>query len=517
MMPDHGLKSGGGESRFLPNTVALIVQTIVATLITLAQVKLLSNFLPQDQFGLFASLRGFSLLISTTAANGLPALLVRYVPVHETNGHRREALRLSALCVVGSLLVLGFLGVVVLALRTQLLAFTDAETFRPEFYVWFLATTLGVMLKIVIYGGLNGLRRLTLQLLVETATLLAVLVWIFLSRNNLSIILLFRILGILHVVSVAIALPIYFLLLTRIHPEPAPENRASMVSPSVGDYRSYLTWATALSIVAIAFSDVDRYLLAQVLSLEFLALFHIGARIGRLANRMLGVSNLAFQPEVSRLDAEGRGAGVLNVTQVFMKLNVALAVLAALVLAAFAKEIIVLVASTEYVAAAPLLMILAASLPLTTLAAPIAGVMKALDQVRGAFVTDVVWAIIYIGLMFPLGRAFGLIGVGVAHFLACTCQLVTAVRVCRIVPGHFVITVLVRVLTVGLVFLPVFAVDMVVERDPPRTLLKLVFVAAGCFGFHRILRASVFLTAEERRVVVGTLKRYGLRALARLL
>lgn len=35
-----------GESRFVPNTVALVVQTVAATLLTLLQIKLLSNYLP---------------------------------------------------------------------------------------------------------------------------------------------------------------------------------------------------------------------------------------------------------------------------------------------------------------------------------------------------------------------------------------------------------------------------------------------------------------------------------------
>ena len=71
------------RSRFFSNTVALIVQTVVATVVTLVQVKILSNSLSKDTFGLFVSLRGLSLLISMLAANGLPALLVRFLPAYE--------------------------------------------------------------------------------------------------------------------------------------------------------------------------------------------------------------------------------------------------------------------------------------------------------------------------------------------------------------------------------------------------------------------------------------------------
>ena len=81
-----------GASRFFSNTVALVFQTTLATLITLAQVKILANHLPQGEFGLFASMRGLSLLVSMIAANGLPQLLVRYLPTREADGDAGDGL-----------------------------------------------------------------------------------------------------------------------------------------------------------------------------------------------------------------------------------------------------------------------------------------------------------------------------------------------------------------------------------------------------------------------------------------
>ncbi len=184
-----------GKSRFLPNTVALVVQTMVATLITLAQVKILANYLSQETFGLFASLRGFSLLLTIIAANGLPPLLVRYLPNHEARGERVHALRLSVACVVSSIALLAGLAAVVQLLRPWLLAFTDTALLDTEFLLWFYAMTLGVMLKTVVYGGLNGLRRFGSQVALETVSLLAILLWILSARDHLSLLLLFKIFG----------------------------------------------------------------------------------------------------------------------------------------------------------------------------------------------------------------------------------------------------------------------------------------------------------------------------------
>ena len=291
-----------GRSRFLPNTVALVVQTIFATLLTLAQVKILSNYLTKETFGLFVSLRGFSLLLSILASNGLPQLLLRFIPTHESHGERKQALRISLFAVGAATGLTVALGIVVYFLRQWFFAFAGGEVPDGALLYWFFIMTLAVALKMVIYGGLNGLRRLTAQMILESISLTCILVWVVLQRDHLTLLLLFQILGLVHLITLGIGLPFFFSALVR---STAPRPTAASSSPAeYGDaYRTYLVWAAAMSFVALAFSDVDRYLVAQVLSLEMLALFHIAARVSRLANRLLGVPNLAFQPEVTRLDA----------------------------------------------------------------------------------------------------------------------------------------------------------------------------------------------------------------------
>ena len=81
------------RSRFLGNTVSLAVSTVVSTVLTLAQMKILAASLPLAVFGLFASLRGLSLLVSILAANGFPQALVRFLPEHAARGEHRVAVR----------------------------------------------------------------------------------------------------------------------------------------------------------------------------------------------------------------------------------------------------------------------------------------------------------------------------------------------------------------------------------------------------------------------------------------
>jgi O-antigen/teichoic acid export membrane protein len=500
-----------GESRFVSNTVALVIQTVLATLLTLVQIKLLANYLTRDDFGLFASLRGLSLLLATLAANGLPQLLVRFIPVHESGNARRDAVRLGISCIAGSTLLLAAVIAIVHFLGSRAFAFVPAGTLSPEFFVWFYATTLGVTHKLILYGGLNGLRRLSTQVVIEMLSLVGILVWIAAERENLTILGLFRILGVVNLAAVAVGLPVFFRGLLRSTVGDERPGRAAE-----GAYLAYLWWAVGLSLVALAFSDVDRYLLAQVISLELLALFHIGSRVARLANRVLGVANLAFQPEVTRLDTEGRNERVLQSTMIFLKFNTTVAVLMAAAIIVFADEILVVIASGDYLSAAPLLMILAASLPLTTMTAPITSVMKAVDQVRDALICDLAWAGAYIVLMLVLAPMIGIVGVGLAQLAACLAQLLLALFLSRLpINGRRLVSFALRLGALSAVsFAPSALAGRTLGLPPAATV---VFFMLGVFVFRWGLGRLGVYTAGEREALVALLEDRRLSSVGRII
>jgi O-antigen/teichoic acid export membrane protein len=502
------MRSGIGESKFISNTVALVIQTVAATLLTLLQIKLLAAYLSKDTFGLFASLRGLSLLLAALAAHGLPQLLVRFIPAHEARGERRSAMRLAAVSLLWSTAGLFVVAAATHAAGRWAYGFVPSGELNVELYAWFYATTLGVMLKLVLYGGLNGSRRLADQVMIETASLIAVLAWLFVDRESLTLARLFRILGIVNLATVVAALVAFFL------PIRGPKRREDGAGVGVPrgyarEYRGYLGWAVGLSLVAVAFSDADRYLLAQVLSLELLAAFHIGARVGRLANRLLGVANLAFQPEVTRLDTEGRESRVLDSARIFLKFNSIFAASMAAFVAVFAREMIVLVSNERYLPAVPLLVILALSLPLSTMTAPVTSVMKALDQARGALWCDLAWAVCYVALVLALTPPFGLVGVGIAQLAACAAQLVVALRISTLPFGTGeVLRLGAKLALCGASFLPAFASSAFLEGAGLWAAIgvKAVLFAGGAVVFRRLTRGFGILDAEERRTLAGTLE-----------
>jgi O-antigen/teichoic acid export membrane protein len=510
-----------GQSRFLSNTAALAVHMVFATLFTFLQVKILASYLPPDRFGLFVSLRGFSLLIATLASAGLPLLLVRFIPELEAKRRGQTALTLYGLSLAGSLGLLLVAWLVVGSYQTRFLNFVDPSDLTGDLLWWFWITTIGWSFKLIVYGGLNGLRRLTVHAALDVAALFAQLVWIFVLRFELTLTVLFKIAGIVSLLEGIIGLVVIlgFLLVPsrgeaggRAGPDQARERRFR--------YVSYWGWAVGLSVVAIAFSDVDRYFLSQVITLEMLALFHIGARVTRSSSRLLGVPNFAFQPEVTRLEAEGRMEQARLATRVFMKFSGALAVFTAAGLIAFAGEILIFVAKAEYTRAAPLMVLLALAMPLSALTAPLTTVMKALDRVRLALFCDLVWAVLYVGLLFVLCARFGLIGAGLAQLVAGLAQLSLAARLSRPpVKLRFVAGLSARLFgSAALVFAPLLVIEMVAGWGSfgLMTIFKLALLVGAGWGYRKLLLAGKLFSADEKYILMEMLTRRGLGWVAKL-
>lgn len=496
------MTQGYSRSRFVSNTAALGASTVLATLFTFAQVKLLAAFLSLGTFGLFAALRGLSLLVSMIAANGLPQLLVRFLPVHEAHGEGRRAYKLSAACALVAAGAAVVLVALVHALRSTFLSSVPTAEMTPEFEVWFYATTIGVTLKLILYGGLNGLRRLTAQTWLESTSLFVQLAWIFTVREHLDLTVLFRILGTVSLVTVVVGWPWYARRL-RADVGATSDRGTGAGAQGTPSYGSYWLGAAGLSVVAMGFTDVDRYILSSVLALELLSLFHVGSRILRLASRLMSIPVLAFQPEVSRLDAEGRGRDVEISTRIFLKFNIATSVFISTGLIVFAPDIIRLVANEAYLPARPLLVLLAVSLPLTAMTAPITAVMKALDQVRRAFYCDLAWVSIYVVALLLLGRRYGLVGAGLAHLSACAVQLVLADRLSRVRFARVIPSSLGRSLVAcAVAYAPTVAAGWIPASHWVRLGTRLALLALGLWLFRRLaLALGVLGTGERERLL----------------
>jgi O-antigen/teichoic acid export membrane protein len=490
------------RSRFLGNTVSLAVATVVSTILTLAQMKILAASLPLAVFGLFASLRGLSLLVSILAANGFPQALVRFLPEHAARGERRPAVRASVIAVAATTAACLFMLAVVLAMRAKFLAGVPAGAMSPSLLAWFSVTTLAVALKLVLYGGFNGLRRFGSQTVLETLTLAAQALWMWLERGSLDLVRLFEIIGATSALSALIALPWFAMRLA------SDVKRGEPRGPATVPYRSYWAGALGLSVVALAFTDVDRWVLSHVLALEVLALFHVASRIVRLANRFIAVPVLTLQPEITRIRAEGRRHEVDLVSRAFFKASVMMGAFAAAGIAAFAGPLIELASGSEFLGARTTLLLLAAAIPLTAMTAPLTAVMKALDGVRAAFYCDLAWACVYIVLMLVLASSMGLEGTGWAALGASLVQLLIAMRLAPVrLPAAVAVATLFRACGCGLIsFAPVW---LLLHFGAP-LVAPVVLVAVIPFVFVWLARRAHVLGGEERERIRAILAARGM-------
>lgn len=503
-------RTGSGDSRFLSNTAALAIAAVASTLFTLIQVKILAGHLTREMFGLFAALRGLSLLASMLAANGLPQILVRYLPVHEARGDRGRAVALSVTCAAIATALTALFVAAMHVLRGPVFSSVPDNAMSPGFLFWFYVTTLGVTLKLVLYGGLGGLRRLGAQTWLETSSLAVQVAWVFALRGNLGLENLFMILGVVSIAGVAAGIPWYARRL-------AGDIRPGSSDGAAVSYRDYWPGAVGLSLVAVAFSDVDRYVLSGVLALEMLSLFHIASRVVRLSHRFLGIPVLAFQPEVSRIDAQGRRADVELSTRVYLKFNIVASVFVAAAVAVFSAEIIRVIATEAYLGARPLLLVMAASIPLTAMTSPLTSVMKALEQIREAFLCDLLWALSYLALLVTLGRSFGLMGAGYALLVACLLQLVLAVRLGRMHLATPLLRALWRSAACALVFVLPLAVSGIAAPEWAKTIARAILFLAAAFAYRRAVASAGVMDPGERRRLDEMLARGGVgRVVGRL-
>jgi O-antigen/teichoic acid export membrane protein len=321
------------------------------------------------------------------------------------------------------------------------------------------------------------------------------------ERGALDLVRLFEIVGVTSAASALFAVPWFAARLLR-------DVRAGDGAPSGASYGRYWAGAVGLSVVAVAFSDVDRWVLSHVLALEVLSLFHVASRIVRLANRFIAVPVLTLQPEITRIRAEGRRDEIDAVARAFFKASVMLGAFAAAAIAALGRPLIELASGREFLGAHATLMLLAASIPLTAMTAPLTAVMKATDGVRAAFYCDLVWACVYIVLMVALASALGLEGAGWAALAASLAQLAIAMRLASVRPGaRAAAGSLARSLFCsGVALSPAW----LAVRTGAAPVLVLAAVLVAPVGFVHLARGVRVLDGDEKERVRAALSRRGL-------
>ena len=418
--------SAGRGSRLAENTAALTAAGAAQIFFTLVQLGILSRALGAERFGLFVAQKGFALLAATVMLLGLPQVLVRFLPSFQSRGQKgRAAAWFLVFCVaVGSIaltlhltseswsgIVPGFAA-----------GGTGGEAFR-----WILLAAAATALKLLLYGGFAGLREMRMQMIFEMVYQVALTAWILAVRARVDIPTLFRMIAVLGASVFAAGLPVYMRFVSRMDGF-ASEDGGRIAIPSPAGYWGY---ALVLSLAALAFTDVDRFVMSSLLPLAAISVYHVSSRMNQLLKRFLGFPVVALQPELTRIYEEGRWSDLSGRILLFTKVTLVAALATTALAAAAGREVIILISGEEYAGAYWILLLLLPTVPAAALIAPLTTSMRALHFMGMAVVCDLAWMAVYLAGMFVLIPVLGLPGTAAAQLAATAAQAALALALAR--------------------------------------------------------------------------------------
>ena len=395
-------------SRVGSNSFYLVLKVFVASVLGLAQMKLFTAFLDLNEMGLLQSLRGLGSLVTAVALLGLPNLAVRFLPQLETRGERRRILGVSGLLLLAQLILFAAVGLIAWQSRHFLGARVGLAPGQVSLLPQVLLLALGIGLTEFSYALYQGVRRMGPVAVAEASGMLLVTVHLTAVRATLTAGQVLSLLGVYFLVRSAMLLGLFW----RFLPQTGTSDRKLRVSAR--DLAGYWGLSLVLRLLAMAYLDLDRFVIGLVGALDVVALFHIPAKLVALSKSLLAAPAVSLQTEVSRFYEERREDELPRYLQLYMRGQLAVTLWLAAALFLLGRPLILLTSNENYLPAVPLLGILLFSLPLTGLIAPFESAFRGLHGLRVVLLGNLLWALGYFGSLAWLLRKLGLTGLGIA-------------------------------------------------------------------------------------------------------
>ncbi len=382
-------------SRIRTNMLSLGASFFFTAALAFLQVKILTNFLDQDSVGVWSAVLAVGALLGTLSELGLPQVLVRYGAKFDAE---RRLSRLSdlfafslrvffvaALVMVGLLLFAG-------PLVAQVLGGSAVN--RWVLILGYLAMASG-SLRAINNAAFRGLRRMVAMAVLEILFSTVVTVGYFLTRHRMSVDLaLWIFLGASLLVAAA-GMLVLTALLARLRRE-APSAASS--GGVFTEVRGFWQGVAVSGVLLIAIEQLDKPLLAALVSFSALAVFHVAARLQVFARRLLYVPFQVMFPEITH-KWEGPRRGELRADmELFTKLELGLGLMLTVFLAVFARPLLLLISTPEFLSGAPVIWIFTAVLPLLCLNQPLALFLRAVGYIWYAVINDALWLAVYLTL-----------------------------------------------------------------------------------------------------------------------
>jgi O-antigen/teichoic acid export membrane protein len=394
-------------SRIRANTLALATSFFATAFFAFVQIKILTVYLDQGSVGVWSALVAVGALLATLSELGLPYVLVRYGAKYDAEGRLarlsllwRFALKVYSVGVVGVILLL-------LAVGPFLAQFLGGSRIdRSLLILGYLAVASG-SLRAFNNASFRGLRWMKIIAVTEIAYSVSVTGVLFVLHRHLTVSIALTVGLVVSLFWAGVGVVFLYRQLGKVLAAARPGVLEGRVLPEV---KAYWHGAIATGIFLVAIEQLDKPILASLVTFRELAIFHIASRLALFARRFLYVPFQVMNPEVTHKWESGKREELRRDMELFTKLALGLGISLAMFLAVFARPLLLLVSTREFLSGAPVLWTFTAVLPLLCLYQPLVMFLRATGKVWHAFIGDASWLGLYLGIGSLLVGRFGLPG-----------------------------------------------------------------------------------------------------------
>ncbi|MGD8394497.1 MAG: lipopolysaccharide biosynthesis protein, partial [Candidatus Eiseniibacteriota bacterium] len=383
-------------SRIARNTTAVTAAFAANTTLSFLQVKLLTRWLPQAELGEYFATVALGALISVLAQIGLPMVVLRFTAKYDA---LEDVERIRRLVRFAWLLVLGLATLLLLAERRVLpLVLPRIYDAPPAIASVMLATGvfIATALRQVTYASFDGMRRMSYPALFENLNIGLITLAIVLLRHELSLVRLLEISLVSGTVFCIVSAVVLLRLLAVQASATADADRPQAPPRLLPDIAPFWSGAALNGLVGICMGYADKALISLFVPFELVSIFYVAERLTFLMKRLLALPLQVASPEITRRWELGRRDELRSDLGFMLKVQLAVAMLIATTTFVLAESAVLLVSAPAYLPAADLLRVLAVSVVLMGLYAPITTFMRAIERIHLALASDILWITVYL-------------------------------------------------------------------------------------------------------------------------
>ncbi len=378
--------------RLALNTLTTFAGFVVQLLFSLIQLKILTNFIPKNQLGVYYFVSGISLIAANIAIAGFQPVFVRFIPHYE---EQKEARKLSAL-----------LGIAI----TSYWLLGGMFLFALELVIKEVRTTFAM--RAMLLFGFMQLLNLAIQGR-RKMFYFALFPGLFAAGFNASLWTLRHYLN----------PPMVFLLMALWAALISPfQLKATGIRPSWGkdttsvfkEIRNFWKYAFANSLLYPIILYADRLVIWMIGTPADVADFSVAKRFSDTIRRGLHVFSHVAAPEISHEHTQGEG----RTAQLYRLTYILFGGLMWIVTYLIGRWLINILASAAYVRAYRYLLLLVAGVFVSGFWETEAITAYSKGRMDRSLWIWLSWTVLYISLSIGLGKSAGILGVAIAYLVS---------------------------------------------------------------------------------------------------